>query len=218
VRIKDYINYLVDSMYSQLGNCIKLNLLCRDPPAVTSQILRSLGLNDYYIRRFWELFKNCLKEGRNSITLYRYKGIVFKAEVEVKTNAICFIEPTAFIDIFECEELNYKYNSKLITNANTIYIYVKGYVNNELFIKINAIYLLKKLFDLGETNTVNSIKILSKKLANNSLTFNDIKHIVNLFKTLLRFSCELREIGIYVPKDENETIRLIPILAKLRGL
>jgi len=143
---------------------------------------------------------------------------VFRAEVEIKTEAICFIEPTVFIDKLECEELNHEYNSKLITNANALYIYIKGYVNNELFIKINTIYLLKKLYDLGEVNTVNSIKILSKKLANNLLTFNDVKHLVNIFKTLLRFSCELREIGIYIPKDEYKTIRLIPILAKLKTL
>jgi len=218
VKIKNYVNYLVDSIYSQLDNCIRLNILCRDPPATTSQILRSLGLNYYSIRRFWRLFKTYLGKGRNSITLYKYKDIVFRAEVEIKTEAICFIEPTVFIDKLECEELNHKYNSKLITNANTLYIYIKGYVNNELFIKINTIYLLKKLYDLGEVNTVNSIKILSKKLANNLLTFNDVKHLVNIFKTLLRFSCELREIGIYIPKDEYKTIRLIPILAKLKTL
>ncbi len=196
-------------MFVQLDNCIMLKAVCRDPPAVTSAILRSLGLNNYDIRSFWYTAKRKVRDKSYTLTVFRHRDVSFKVELEVRTGSSCFTPPTSFIDRFDCQELQ---STKLITNLNMLYVYVKGYIDDELFIKVNGVYLLRKLVDLGEGNTVHSIRIITKKLLSKSFKFNDLVHVNNLVNTMLRFNQELRELIIYVPKSSADFLRLIPLL------
>lgn len=193
----------------QLNNCIAHNVLCRDPPATTSALLRRLGLSEYHIRRFWSIAKNKIKNKSNTVTIFKHRNVLFKVEFEIRLGSSCLIEPAAYIDEFDCQEVMY---ARQITNLNMLYVYLKGYVNNELFIKINGVYLLKKLMDLGEVNSVNSIRTIAKRMLEKSFSFNDLTHVNNLVSTLLRFNRELKEIIIYVPKNDDDFLRLIPPL------
>ncbi|MEM4685355.1 MAG: hypothetical protein QW133_04485, partial [Sulfolobales archaeon] len=83
----------------------------------------------------------------------------------------------------------------------------------ELFIKVNVVYLLKKLVDLGEARTVNSIRKVAEKLITKSFTFDTLPYINDLINTLLRFNRELRELIVYIPKNDADFIRLIPLLS-----
>ncbi|MEM0504970.1 MAG: hypothetical protein QXN19_04040 [Sulfolobales archaeon] len=196
-------------MFIQLHNCVVLNLVCRDPPSTTSALLRHLGLNEYDIRSFWNTAKRKIGNNTNEVTIFKHKNVAFNVEIEIRSGSSYYIPPTTFIDEFDYQETTF---AKQITNLNMLYVYLKGYLNNELFIKVNGVYLLKKLIDLGEVKTVNSIRIIAKKLLDNSFTFSDLIHLNNLVNTLLRFNNELKEIMVYVPKNNVDFLRYIPPL------
>lgn len=209
-RTNKFVKYVLDSMFIQLDNCIALDAVCRDPPATTSTILRTLGLSEYEIRSFWNIAKRRIRDNSHAITVFKYRNISFKVVVEVRSGASCFITPTSFIDEFDCREFP---QARQLTNLNMLYVYVNGYRNDELFIKVNGVYLLKKLVDLGETRTVNSIRMVAEKLLSRSFTFDAIPYINDLINTLLRFNRELKELMVYIPKNDADFIRLIPLLS-----
>ncbi len=45
---------ILSSIRTIVESCITLDLDCRDPPASTTSLLKSLGYNPYQIKRFWE--------------------------------------------------------------------------------------------------------------------------------------------------------------------
>ncbi|MEM0361832.1 MAG: hypothetical protein QXT01_03355 [Sulfolobales archaeon] len=209
-KTSKFVKYVLDSIFIQLDNCITLNAVCRDPPATTSAILRTLGLSEYEIRSFWNIAKRRIRDKLHTITIFKHRNISFKVVVEVRSGSSCFIAPTSFIDEFDCQEFP---QARQLTNLNMLYVYVNGYRNDELFIKVNVVYLLKKLVDLGEARTVNSIRKVAEKLITKSFTFDTLPYINDLINTLLRFNRELRELIVYIPKNDADFIRLIPLLS-----
>lgn len=207
---------MLDSIYAQLDGCLRFGLICRNVPAATSATLRSLGLNEYEVRYFWEVMRGCIDEGYDSITVLKYRDVVFKVGLTFKQGSICFIPPSLSVDEYECRELNI-YGLRLVSNSNILYVYVKGYLGGDLFIKVNGVYLLKKLADLGEFKTMNVIKKLARRVLEGGFSISDLHEASEIVRTLRKFSNELRELMIYVPLDLNDMLRHAPALHRYLG-
>lgn len=204
--------YILEGMLTQLRNCLELNILCRNPPALTTKLLYELGLNDYDVRSFWRTLRRFINEGRNSIVLLKYGDVVFKIEVDIKKGGICYVYPNAYMEIHDCIE--YRGKARLIPNSNNLYLYVTGSVSGELFIRANAVFLLKKLIDVCGGRVVENLVSVARKLIEDDFNASDLQLMNNVFISLMRFNRELKELMIHLPRNEGELVNLIPALRK----
>lgn len=204
--------YILEGMLMQLRNCLELNALCRNPPALTTKLLYELGLSDYGVRSFWRVLRRFINEGHNSIVLLRHGNVEFRIEVDVKKGGVCYIYPNAYMDIYDCVE--YRGRARLISNSNNLYLYVTGLVDGEVFIKMNAIFLLKKLIDMCGGKVAEDLVGAARKLIEGDFNVLDLQLINNVFITLMRFDREFKELRIRLPRNEGELVNLVPALRK----
>lgn len=202
--------YVLEGVIMQLSNCVKYGIRCRNPPALTTGILHTLGLSNYEIRSFWRSIKKRIERGEASLTLLKYHDVEFKIELEFKSGGACYIDHETYIDVHDCSL--YGDNAKMLTNINKIYLFIKGYVSGEMFIKFNVIYLLKKLTDIGEVDTANALLGIARDFIEGVVSEKKLQAVSYVLRSLLKFSKELGELMVYIPKNLNEVFAYIPVL------
>jgi len=208
VAVCEFIYFVLQSIDSQVRNCLKYGLACRDPPAINSLFLRGvLGLTEFRVKRFWRVVDAL---GNTKLTIYRVKNVEFDIQLVKERGPAYVINDVLFADIFDCETR--RNTCREIANTNSLYLYISGYVGGS-HIKVNSVYVLKKIAEFYPDCYVSLIE-LAHALALSKDLRKVIKGITCLFK-ILRGSKLLNEILPLIPRNINELLVISPILGKL---
>ena len=209
VAVCEFIDIVLQSIDSQVRNCLKYGLACRDPPATNSIFLRdTLGLTEFRVKRFWKV-ANALTKTR--LTLYKVRNIEFDLLLIRKKSSVYVVDGVLFVDTFDCEAC--KGMCREVANTNLLYLYISGSVGGSC-IKVNAVYVLKKVAEAYPTCYTTLIE-LTRSLALSGDVKKVVKGITCLFKILKENKKLLSEILPVIPRNINELLIASPILGKL---
>ncbi len=136
------IEIIINSSYSIAKKCVELDLSCRDPPAVTTGVLYSLGYIQYHVRRFWRNVRDSL----GNYTLYKYHDAFYELSLGLETDGLYYLplEDLAMpLDPLDKELiLRKRMDYEFAPRAYQLYVYVEGYYHNHITIRINLIRIL----------------------------------------------------------------------------
>ncbi|MCD6428123.1 MAG: hypothetical protein J7L12_00725 [Desulfurococcales archaeon] len=209
VAVCEFIDIVLQSIDSQVRNCLKYGLACRDPPATNSIFLRdTLGLTEFRVKRFWKV-ANALS--KTKLTIYKVKNVEFDLLLIRKKNSVYVVDGVLFVDTFDCEAC--KGMCREVANTNLLYLYISGSVGGSS-IKVNAVYVLKKIAEVYPTCYTALIE-LARALALSGDIKKVVKGITCLFKILKESKKFLSEILPVIPRNINELLIISPILGKL---
>ncbi len=213
VAVKEFINALIRSLDHQVKGCVKYDVRCRDPPAITSTFLRSvLGFSEFRVKRFWKVAKSLMGY---SLNIYRLRDAWFHLVLNVKKGAVFVIENDNFFpDMFDCVKLK----CVEYPNENVLYLYVEGGLGGEA-LRVNVVYILRKLFDLRPTCYDTLIKSIESISEGNLI--GGMSGFICVFKILKDYGNILADILPVIPRSLSELMLLSPaigsIVAKIRS-
>jgi len=202
--LKDFVYILIKCVNRQVKGCLKYSLNCRDVPAATSPLLRSLGLSDYKVKKFWKIAK--LLTGF-SINIYRYEKAYFYIVLEVRKEPI-FMFRNVYTDFIDCQEVHCIEAPK----GNKLYIYIEGSVEGS-FIKINAIFLLKELLKHKPKCYDSIMNLILGSLRGNTHAILD--NIACLFKVISAYRHMVSIVLPETPVSMKDLLRVSPIIRAL---
>ena len=135
-RLADYLITVAEEL---LDACQALNLRCRDPPLVTTRLLRRVGAGQYVQRSVF----NALKQiSASEIVLYRYLKTEFSLSVVVRSGKLMHVDGWVPVDLFDCKAMADRCSSSPRGAAG--FVYLVGSVEGSQ-IRVNAVNLLRLL-------------------------------------------------------------------------
>ena len=137
--LKEFAYTTIKCLDRQVKGCLELSLGCRDVPVATSPLLKSLGFSDYKVKKFWKIAKSFTGF---SINIYRYEETCFYIVLEVRREPLLAYQ-NVYVDFIDCQQVHCTEYPK----GNKLYIYIEGSLEGN-FMKINGVFLLKKLLEL----------------------------------------------------------------------
>ena len=213
VAVKEFINALIRGLDYQVKGCIKYDVRCRDPPAITSTFLRNvLGFSEFRVKRFWKVAKSLMGY---SLNIYRLRDAWFHLVLNVKKGAVFVVENANFFpDMFDCMKLK----CVEYPNENVLYLYVEGGLGGEA-LRVNVVYILRKLFDLRPTCYETLMKSVENISEGNLI--GGMSGFICVFRILKDYGNILADILPVIPRSLSELMLLSPaigsIVAKIRG-
>ncbi len=138
--------YIVCAVYIKGMLCSRLNLRCTDVPVFTSNTMPffSYDRDDKYIRRVWNFLKRVISGNTRSIQILSHGNASFFITANVvKGSSYVLRGHNISIEKIDCHD-----DCKLTTNTLMLYVYLEGFVGNN-HLKVNLVYLIKRLFDSG---------------------------------------------------------------------
>ena len=209
IAVCEFIDVVLQSIDSQVKNCLKYGLACRDPPVTNSMFLRDvLKLTEFRVKRFWRVASALSK---TSLIIYKVKNIEFNLILVRKKNSVYVIDEALYVDSFDCEL--FKNMCREIANTNSLYLYISGSVGGNN-LKVNAVYILKKLAE-GYPDCYSALIKLIRALALSGDVRKVVKGITCLFKVLRERRNLLNEVLPVVPRNVNELLIISPVLGRL---
>ncbi len=209
IAVCEFIDVALQSIDSQVKNCLRYGLACRDPPATSSIFLRdALGLTEFRVKRFWKV-ASALSKTR--LTIYKVKNIEFDLLLAREKSSIHVIDGILYVDSFDCESC--KNMCREIANTNSLYLYISGSIGGNN-LKVNAVYVLKKVAE-AFPDCYSALIELTRALALSGDVKKVVKGITCLFKILRESKKLLSEVLPIIPRNVNELLIISPILGKL---
>lgn len=140
VKLSDVLMIVIRSTYDQVLNCLRYDLHCMDPPILTSGMLDRYGLNNYAKKiSFWKSIDNIISR-YNEVILYKSRFGLFKIILSHCVEEVYKIENSdVYIDTLDC---NYA-KCATIPRSHVLRVYLEGYYNERIILRINIITLLK---------------------------------------------------------------------------
>lgn len=213
VAIKEFINAIIKGIDCQVKGCIKYDVRCRDPPAITSTFLRNvLGFSEFRVKRFWKVAKSLMGY---SLNIYRLRDAWFHLVLNVKKGAVFVVENDNFFpDMFDCMKLK----CVEYPNENVLYLYVEGGLGGEA-LRVNVVYILRRLLDSRPTCYETLMK--SVENINEGNLIEGMSGFICVFRVLKDYGNILSDILPVIPRSLSELMLLSPaigsIVAKIRG-
>jgi len=197
---------ILKSVDIQVKSCFKYNAKCRDPPAVTSSLLKSkLSLSEFKIKRFWRIAR---AYHGYSLSIYRLRDVWFHLVILVKKGTAYSYNDDFFPDEFDCM----KVKCLEYTNENMLYIYLEGGLGGEA-LRINTIYVLKKLLEVESECYKKLMEGVEGVIRRDHTKI--VRSIPCLFRILKKHSTILSEILPFIPKSLNDLLLISPALGSI---
>ncbi len=192
----DVVRYIACIVRRQALYCAERGLHCIDVPCFSSSVVM-IDRQDRYskIRKIWKIIKKFLVNNEKRIRIYDDDDLL---RVDLY---IVLKKGTLYLDKSETYMLD-EYDSKnvqcvQITNAYKLYTYLEARLEEGNLIRINVIYLLKKLVEAGHIDLLDSLintllliyDIKSgnfNKIADLYLNMNNIVSKLSYFKDVLK--------------------------------
>jgi len=129
--------------------CSKLGLKCVDVPVVVTYTLKhDLDLEDRDVRRVWHLLGKTILHNK-LVRVFENDSFRFDLKLTLKKEPVYVHRdlniPVGRSDVKSKLSCNYI----LIPRSHALYIDVEAKFSEQICIKINLVYLLKKLYELG---------------------------------------------------------------------
>ncbi|RLG78098.1 MAG: hypothetical protein DRO12_00010 [Thermoprotei archaeon] len=206
----NYVRYILKSVKSQVIGCIDEGLICLDPPAATTAILRKkLGLSESTIRSFWRFAKNH-KFSVEDALIYKFAEARVGLEMNVTQGTAYAIEDV-YVDSIDCK-LHPRRCSE-VPNANMLYVYVVASAEGSM-VKVNTVYLLKKLIQVEGPRILQVINNLVLTLVNDEKTRASVEDLLYLVSIVRKYRKYTQDIFVKVPENLDELKKFSPLVRK----
>ncbi len=152
-------DYLIQELYLKAKLCSKLNLHCIDTPIITSKTLPTS--DKLLIRKFWKKIKKFLNGYERRWFFFDNKLSRFAILLRIVKGSINIAKSYRIgVTNVDCNSVE----CVSVTNTNMLYAYLEGYVDRLNYMRINLVYLLKKLIDIGDEKLVNNLVRLVQEI------------------------------------------------------
>ncbi len=153
LRNREYAEMVLESVAAVASCCNSLDLSCRDPPAVSSGLLQSLGYGQYRVRSFWSR----LPLGTMDVVLYRYEESEWALRLVHDRGPVCEVECEGLLvplDKFDCKRVG----TVFTPNSHRLFLRVWGHVEGNR-VEANLIRILVLLEEAlpGSLDTIVSL-------------------------------------------------------------
>ncbi|MEB3807069.1 MAG: hypothetical protein GSR73_06105 [Desulfurococcales archaeon] len=210
-----YLEMLVNSSRALVKACLDLGLECRDPPIASTALLYSLGHTQYEVRSLWSRLSK-----RNSVkaTIYKYEDSRFYAELSHEIETIYTLDYGGLsipVDRLDAERLRRKHcTCNISPHSHTVRVYIKGNLSQHVSISVNAVRILVLLGEyLGYNVVDNLLDSLLRLVWRNELA--GLKENIAVFFKQHKYASVLSIILPYVPRDEEDLLKVSPLLRRL---
>ncbi len=193
---EDVIKYIACIAKRQAFICAERGLHCVDVPCFSSSIVVLQGQNRYMrIRKIWKIIKKFLVSSERRIRIYEDDLLKVDLYIVMKKGTL-YIDKSEMFMLDEYDSKNMQCTQ--ITNTYKLYTYLEARLE-ENFIRINTIYLLKKLIEAGHEDLVDllfdTIFIIYDIKRGNFDRITDLyMNINNIISKLHNFKDVLRDI------------------------
>jgi hypothetical protein len=202
-----YIEMITRSAFKVAECCARLNIHCRDPPAVTTSTLYGLGYNQYQVRSFWEWAR---ESSPMEATLYQSRGALFRIVAIHSTGALreypCSDGIKIPLDELDSRRLYYEY----APNAHKLYIYVEGGYGG-VGLKVNVERLMSILARVDET-LLNTLANAIVKEAWGRTSESDLEE--HVWALINKWRDALSMILPSVPHNRESMTKYMPLLRR----
>ncbi len=130
------------SVYEQALACIEHELLCLDPPALTSGMLKQYGIrSDHVILNFWKAIDRIIAAYR-TVPVYKSKYISFELQLQHRIEDVYKLSDLGvYVDPAECMERN----CIAVPHTHVLKIYLEGRYEGYLALRLNVVTLIKMI-------------------------------------------------------------------------
>ncbi|RLG85167.1 MAG: hypothetical protein DRO39_06260 [Thermoprotei archaeon] len=209
-----YTRYILRAVERQVLGCIDEGLICLDPPAVTTAILRKrLGLSESTIRSFWRFVRNHSFTA-DEMLIYKFAEAKVGIEMNVVQGTAYSIDGV-FVDSIDCKL--HPRRCVEIPNANMLYIYVVASAEGSIA-RVNAVYLLKKLTQAEGARVLRAIEDLALALAGHKIDEGALDSVSYIVSVVHKYKKYTRDIFIKVPESLEELKKFSPLVRRFLRL
>lgn len=208
LKLNKIVAIVVKAIDNQVGNCLRYNLHCLDPPCITSGQLDSYGLKNYSAKAsFWRAVDSVASR-YNGVVIFRGRFGVFKLLLIHNIEEVYRIENTmVYVDPLDCEYLN----CTAIPKTHSLRIYIEGSYSNRVIFRMNIVTLLK----LAITENP-YFKDCLERFAEKPFSEENILHIASCSLGVLSKHRSIYDILFNrYPRNIAEALRHIPILRSI---
>ncbi len=200
----DFVSAIIKSIRHDLKCCITEGIDCRDPPAITTSLLYSMGHGQYFVRSFWGKIPPELTR----VPIYKHRSSSFYLEFYHDIGTVYEIECDGWITPLDRLDAD-KMNAIHTPNSHRLFIRISGYVENNS-ISVNLLRLLY-LLEIADRGSVWSfLDLLHKVLENPNKGREEL--YASITGLVGRWDRVLRIILPKVPGDIDEVRKLSPLV------
>ena len=198
---------LVGSVKSIVLKCAELGLRCANPPCATTPLLRSLGYNEYQVRRFWSFFEDI---GSLRIEIYHYHAAHFYLTLNYEKETIMYLEENHIpLDDLDCQRMGSR--CLKVPHSHALYMYLEGGVGGA-FTHANAIRILA----LSYLKNPRLVEELLNKIRHVIWRQEEIQELYDVvLKILLENIGILKYILPLIPNTKEKLLKLSPFLRRI---
>jgi len=209
VGLREFIDLLLRSIDHQVRECVRYGARCRDPPAVTTSMLKDLfELSEFRVKRFWKVSESL---SRARVEVYRVRGSEFYITLKRRKGSGYVVNNTFFPDTYDCDKL--RRWCVEVANVNELYLYLEGVVEGESM-RVNVVFLMKKLAE-ASPKCYKNIMALVRALSL-GVGFEAVAGGVRcLVAVLRRYRGLIADVLPVVPRSVEEALLISPALNRV---
>ncbi len=202
---KEFIDAILRSIRLVLDKCIELDALCFDPPATITPLLYCIGYNEYFVRKFWEVFE---KLGEFSFTIYKYYGIEFDLVLHHKLGTVMHLRDEC-IPVEDIVCIKHRLDCVKAPHTHMLYIYIEGRHEGRVFVRTNVLRILRLMNIWRKDSPYKVLELMHKVLYGEE----DLSRlIIYLLKIILSNEKILSYILPKIPLSNDELKILSPLI------
>ncbi len=147
--------YILCSLWRQARYCALLGLRCLDVPSMSSSTMHDIPeeRRELTIRKIW---RNLRKEIRQERRFVIYDdGVTKLSIVLLLKKGPLYVNRNYNISVDDVDRNHV--DCIQVTNVHKLYIYVEAHLERENLLKINVVYILKKLYEAGYSDLADEL-------------------------------------------------------------
>ena len=197
---------ILNSIKTIVESCRALDLECRDPPATTTSLLKSLGYNSYQIKRFWEDIE---KVNHKALVLYKLGSSEFGLKFIIDDGSIYEIAIKNKIVPLDENDAKRMETYLFAPKGRRLFMRLSGGSGGYIDINLVRVLLLVERSSPGTLSSlISSIEEYLKSGRSEKLKKITLKMFYN-FKDVLSLLLPT------IPDNLELLLRVIPLLRKL---
>lgn len=211
-KSKENLDLTIKAAETLVSCCVSLGLECRDPPLVSSGLLRSLGASQYRLRTFW----NHIPEGVHHVVLYRVRSSIFTLEAERLRGPVYEVlcRNGLLVPVDERDRRRIPWEDLVFTsNSNLLFVRLHGEVYGNTF-KANIARVLAWLERANPGITGRAASLLEDLVWGRSdpeVLVDGVLRLIGRWGNVLEFFLPV------VPYSRGELLSVSPLLRFLVG-